>query len=208
MSKNMTRRNHHVASFDWLHYRQSVEQSCKRHRVKEVVKARDENSPPLRRWLLTEPSSFYPLSPSTHDTLAQTSELKVYFPKLFKMADRLTPLQDCLDQFLVQMFATVRYIDTHHSYEHIDGQTDQFTPVTDSMLSQSDTAAHTTSQQSQPSHNAEPASSSNPHPDPPSLFTQRLSELAQDLVLKEQQIEALVAALPGMGSSQEAQEAR
>jgi mediator of RNA polymerase II transcription subunit 21 len=124
------------------------------------------------------------------------------------MADRLTQLQDCLDQFLVQMFATIRYIDTHHSYQHIDGQIDQFSPITDSLPSQTDATPHTISQQSQPTQTTEPASSSNPHPDPPSLFTQRLSELAQDLVLKEQQIEALVAALPGMGSSQEAQEAR
>jgi mediator of RNA polymerase II transcription subunit 21 len=35
-----------------------------------------------------------------------------------------------------------------------------------------------------------------------------MTELAQDLVLKEQQIEAIIATLPGIGSSQEAQEAR
>jgi mediator of RNA polymerase II transcription subunit 21 len=152
------------------------------------------------------------------------------------MSDRLTQLQDCLDQFLVQMFATIRYIDTHHSYAHIQGQIDQFEPPPDypavaanTQLTQPSSAAHplavTTSQatqqqqppaaqdqiaiqQPQPQQEVEPISSKNPEPHPPTLFTQRLSELAQDLVLKEQQIEALVAALPGIGSSQEAQEAR
>jgi mediator of RNA polymerase II transcription subunit 21 len=141
-----------------------------------------------------------------------------------KMADRLTQLQDCLDQFLVQMFATIQYIDTHHSHQHIDGQVDQFTPITDSLISQQSESATTAtaataaagmtqtisqlSPQQQQQQAVEPASSSNPIPDAPALFSQRLSELAQDLVLKEQQVEALIAALPGIGSSQEAQEAR
>jgi hypothetical protein len=42
------------------------------------------------------------------------------------MADRLTQLQDCLDQLLAQMYATIRYIDTRHAYAHIPGQADQF----------------------------------------------------------------------------------
>jgi mediator of RNA polymerase II transcription subunit 21 len=45
-------------------------------------------------------------------------------------------------------------------------------------------------------------------PDPPELFQSRLRELASDLVQKEQQIEALISMLPGVGSSSAAQEDR
>ncbi|GAM84550.1 hypothetical protein ANO11243_025460 [Dothideomycetidae sp. 11243] len=41
------------------------------------------------------------------------------------MADRLTQLQDCLDDLATQMFASLRYINTHHSFASIQGQPDQ-----------------------------------------------------------------------------------
>jgi mediator of RNA polymerase II transcription subunit 21 len=99
------------------------------------------------------------------------------------MSDRVTQLQDCLDQLLTQMFASA----------NIPGQADQWadtTPASDGDQQQN------------------PPSTKEPRPDPPALFQSRLRELAQDLVVKEQQIEALVESLPGIGSSQGAQEKR
>jgi mediator of RNA polymerase II transcription subunit 21 len=139
------------------------------------------------------------------------------------MADRLTQLQDCLDQLLTQMYATVRYIDTHHAYSSISGQAEQFTPLPastniaitgDIAIRDSSTqpvAAPTQQQRAStqpPSQHQAQATSQDPISDRPDVFQSRLRELAQDLVLKEQQIEALIMALPGVGNSQEAQEAR
>ena len=45
-------------------------------------------------------------------------------------------------------------------------------------------------------------------PPSPATFTAAQQELAQDLMKKTQQIEELIGALPGLGRSQEAQEAR
>jgi mediator of RNA polymerase II transcription subunit 21 len=47
-----------------------------------------------------------------------------------------------------------------------------------------------------------------PLPDPPDLFEARCQELAQDIVVKEQQVEALIASLPGIGVSSGVQEGR
>jgi len=47
-----------------------------------------------------------------------------------------------------------------------------------------------------------------PLPDQPALFQARCQELAQDIVVKEQQIEALIASLPGIGVSSGMQEGR
>jgi mediator of RNA polymerase II transcription subunit 21 len=134
------------------------------------------------------------------------------------MADRLTQLQDCLDQLLAQMYATVRYIDTRHAYASVPGQPDQFADA----LSAADP-----SQSTQPTSSAAPATapadagappppdgeeqeptSKDPAPDPPALFAARLRELAQDLVVKEQQAEALADGLPGAGGGRARQEAR
>jgi mediator of RNA polymerase II transcription subunit 21 len=152
------------------------------------------------------------------------------------MADRLTQLQDCLDQLLVQMYASLHYIDTHHSAKSIPGQVDQFTPVQDLVPATQTTAVGTqptqqlgtqlgtqaspmtaqgtqATQATQATQDADaapeqPPSSQYPRPDPPNLFDQRMTELAQDLVLKEQQIEVIISSLPGIGNSQKAQESR
>jgi len=120
------------------------------------------------------------------------------------MADRLTQLQDCLDQLLAQVYATIRYIDTHHAYAHIPGQADQFDPHPDPTQSTQPTAA---AEGDAPPADHEPTSKE-PVPDPPALFAARLRELAQALVVTEQQAEALAAGLPGAGSGRGQQEAR
>lgn len=131
--------------------------------------------------------------------------------------DSLTQLQDCFDQLLTQMFASIRYIDTHHPYAQIEGQSDQ-SPATTAItqpqpLTQTTLPIH-------PSSNAISSDPAQPPPPPPAQteaeirFTSRaafrptLQELAQDLVLKEQQIEYLIDTLPGIGTSQLSQEAR
>lgn len=43
-------------------------------------------------------------------------------------------------------------------------------------------------------------------PDPPDVFQAAQRELAQDLILKEQQIEYLISSLPGLGNSERDQE--
>ncbi|KEQ70573.1 hypothetical protein M436DRAFT_53259 [Aureobasidium namibiae CBS 147.97] len=40
------------------------------------------------------------------------------------MADRLTQLQDCLDDLATQMFASIRYIQTRHQFAAIPDQPD------------------------------------------------------------------------------------
>jgi mediator of RNA polymerase II transcription subunit 21 len=47
-----------------------------------------------------------------------------------------------------------------------------------------------------------------PLPDLPGLFEARCQELAQDIVVKEQQVEALIASLPGIGVSSGMQQGR
>lgn len=131
--------------------------------------------------------------------------------------DRLTQLQDCLDHLLTQMYATLKYIDTRHSYASIPGQPDQFTPLsstagtgTASGTANGNTAAPpvatTAAEEQQGEEQEQEPSGIEPVPDPE--FTSKCHVLAQDLVLKEQQIEALVATLPGLGSSQARQETR
>lgn len=131
--------------------------------------------------------------------------------------DSLTQLQDCFDQLLTQMFASIRYIDTHHPYAQIEGQSDQ-SPAT-TAITQPQPPTQTTLP-IHPSSNAISSDLAQPPQPPPAQteaeirFTSRpafrptLQELAQDLVLKEQQIEYLIDTLPGIGTSQLSQEAR
>jgi mediator of RNA polymerase II transcription subunit 21 len=120
------------------------------------------------------------------------------------MADRLTQLQDCLDQLLTQMYATIRYIDTRHAYASIPGQPDQFD---DPSTSTTPAPAGDDPPAPAPDGDQEPTSK-DPAPDAPALFAARLRELAQDLVLKEQQAEALADGLPGAAGGRARQEER
>ncbi|KAH0390392.1 hypothetical protein KCU89_g15645, partial [Aureobasidium melanogenum] len=45
------------------------------------------------------------------------------------MADRLTQLQDCLDDLATQMFASIRYIQTRHQFASIPAQPDMSDPT-------------------------------------------------------------------------------
>lgn len=101
------------------------------------------------------------------------------------MADRLTQLQDCLDDLATQMFASLRYINTHHSFASIQGQPDQHT----NQKNEDGIAPVVQDNQMET------------QPDDPQVFQANLRELARDLVVKEQQIEYLIKVLPGIGNS-------
>ncbi|KAG9639947.1 hypothetical protein KCU61_g7985, partial [Aureobasidium melanogenum] len=133
------------------------------------------------------------------------------------MADRLTQLQDCLDDLATQMFASIRYIQTRHQFASIPGQPDMSDPtapnapaplqpnaapntLTASAAEQGGPNAAALQQQQEPNHP--------PGPDDPATFQAALRELARDLVLKEQQIEYLISVLPGIGESEANQSQR
>jgi mediator of RNA polymerase II transcription subunit 21 len=132
--------------------------------------------------------------------------------------DSLTQLQDCFDQLLIRMFASIRYIDSHHPYGIIEGQSDQSLattqstqPQTQSTQTQQTQLTNTQTQtqtETASSHPAQPQSGEGEVRDSPEKFESVLQELAQDLIIKEQQIEYLVDSLPGLGNSQASQEAR
>ncbi|KAL9615438.1 MAG: hypothetical protein Q9167_000116 [Letrouitia subvulpina] len=99
------------------------------------------------------------------------------------MADRLTQLQDCLDQLLTQFYASLRYLSSHHDSSSLDPQSNQPPyPASDTAPTQ--------------------------RVDSPSDFKAAQKELAQDLVTKTKQIEYLIRVLPGLESSEQQQEER
>lgn len=121
------------------------------------------------------------------------------------MADRLTQLQDCLDQvnhptqhsflvghtkkvkkkqLLTQFYASLRYLSSHHDSSPLDPQSNNQPPY--------------------------PASDTAPtqRVDSPADFKAAQKELAQDLVTKTKQIEYLIRVLPGLESSEQQQEER
>ncbi|KAL8693736.1 MAG: hypothetical protein Q9218_001481 [Villophora microphyllina] len=117
--------------------------------------------------------------------------------------DRLTQIQDCLDQLALQFYASLRYLSTHHS-------TSSFSPP------------HPQNAQNQaPQNNPDPNSSSahpptnsladiapEQRPDTPTTFAAAQQELAHDLILKVKQIEELVGTLPGLERNEEVQRER
>ena len=138
------------------------------------------------------------------------------------MADRLTQLQDCLDdvsssihsygaqltlgQLLNQMYASINYIQTRHPYGEIPGQPSQAPQATaPSSASAAPNSALPNGDAQSQRHGQDV---STPPPAEPHDFDAGLRELARDLVLKEQQIELIINSLPGLGSSEAKQEER
>ncbi|KAK0275404.1 RNA polymerase II mediator complex subunit [Friedmanniomyces endolithicus] len=143
------------------------------------------------------------------------------------MADRLTQLQDAIDNQLILMYASINYIKTRHPYGEILGQPSQAPPP--APLS---TPPHAPASQSltngdgpaiEPNGPAHAAAApplapapgqqveqrdGSPPPERPDAFNAALHELARDLVLQEQQIELLINSLPGLGNREVSQESR
>ncbi|PSN70713.1 hypothetical protein BS50DRAFT_485608 [Corynespora cassiicola Philippines] len=108
------------------------------------------------------------------------------------MADILTQIQDELDMLLNQMQSSLAYIKNRAPPANIAGQ-----PLLSSFAEYEAQATQTT--QSDPSQQQPPP--------PPSQdeFLADIKTLSKDLVLKEQQIEYLIAHLPGLKSSEKEQ---
>ncbi|KAI0478805.1 mediator of RNA polymerase II transcription subunit 21 [Xylariaceae sp. FL0804] len=98
------------------------------------------------------------------------------------MGDRLTQLQDAVDQLAQQFVACIHYVNRHHSLETL-GPRDQIVVIPKQEADQQEV---------------------DPHPE--DVFKASQVELAQDLVTKEQQIEYLISMLPGLDNSEQDQE--
>ncbi|QIX00402.1 hypothetical protein AMS68_005919 [Peltaster fructicola] len=123
------------------------------------------------------------------------------------MADRLTQLQDCLDD----MFAALNYVQTHCPHGEIPGQpsqaaqaeetgardvSDASRPIPIMVNGDSQAAAATKTEATTTGPLSQPA------------FRAALRELAQDLVVQEQKAEILINSLPGLGTSERDQRKR
>ncbi|KAI1205690.1 CSE2-domain-containing protein [Annulohypoxylon truncatum] len=100
-------------------------------------------------------------------------------PRACVMGDRLTQLQDAVDQLAQQFVASIHYINRHHNLETL-GPGDQIRDVKQEQ------------------------DELDPHPE--DVFKASQLELAQDLITKEQQIELLISILPGLDNSEQDQE--
>ncbi|KAK8105923.1 uncharacterized protein PG998_003606 [Apiospora kogelbergensis] len=96
------------------------------------------------------------------------------------MGDRLTQLQDAVDELAQQFVACIHYVHRHHNLETL-GPNDEIRVLPKDAEQEVD------------SHPAE-------------TFKAAQVELAQDLITKEQQIEYLISILPGLDNSERDQE--
>ncbi|KAK3940633.1 mediator of RNA polymerase II transcription subunit 21 [Diplogelasinospora grovesii] len=96
------------------------------------------------------------------------------------MADRLTQLQDAVDQLADQFIATFYYVERHHELETF-GPNDKIPDLKPDQPKEVDSFA-------------------------PEVFQAGQLELARDLITKEQEIEYLISSLPGLDNSERDQE--
>ncbi|KAI0158880.1 mediator complex, subunit Med21 [Pestalotiopsis sp. NC0098] len=97
------------------------------------------------------------------------------------MGDRLTQLQDAVDELAQQFVACIHYVNNHHNLE---------------TLASNDEIRAVNKEPDQPEVD----------PHPPDVFKSNMVELSQDLITKEQQIEYLISMLPGLDNSEQDQE--
>ncbi|EMC96605.1 hypothetical protein BAUCODRAFT_148187 [Baudoinia panamericana UAMH 10762] len=137
------------------------------------------------------------------------------------MADRLTQLQDAIDNQQTLMYAAINYITTRHPYAEIPGQPSQAPQLAKSSAPDSAVPQSAVSSQipngepaKQQPNGAAPSTQiasdaleapGSPPPEERDTFNAALHELARDLVLQEQQIELLINSLPGLGNSEASQ---
>lgn len=107
-----------------------------------------------------------------------------------------------LDQLATQMFASLRYIAEHHPPSSLDEQPAQ-TPADGGQPA---IKVETPQANGITQVNGDAGVEQEPRPDSPETFEAALQELSRDLVLKEQQIEVLIRALPGRSRGVQEQE--
>ncbi|KAL8642610.1 MAG: hypothetical protein Q9228_000703 [Teloschistes exilis] len=131
--------------------------------------------------------------------------------------DRLTQLQDCLDQLALQFYASLRYLSTHHpassfstpQIQNSQNPTSQSTTQADSTqppYGSTDNNVTSSSAAAAPPNILDIAPEQ--RPDTPRTFAAAQQELAHDLILKVKQIEELVGTLPGLERNEEVQRER
>ncbi|KAK7927782.1 RNA polymerase II transcription mediator [Apiospora marii] len=96
------------------------------------------------------------------------------------MGDRLTQLQDAVDELAQQFVACIHYVHRHHNLETL-GPNDEIRQLPKDAEQEVDSY-------------------------PADVFKAAQVELAQDLITKEQQIEYLISILPGLDNSERDQE--
>ncbi|KAI9750676.1 MAG: RNA polymerase II mediator complex subunit [Lichina confinis] len=127
------------------------------------------------------------------------------------MADRLTQLQDALDQLATQFYACIRYIHTNHSPPAElppTGTTGAEQAGSSDPTLGADQNNDSPPQQGEAQGDPAEAAPSGPPIPSPEQFQRDQRELARDLILKEQQIEVLISGLPGIGTSELEQQER
>ncbi|KXH53805.1 RNA polymerase II transcription mediator [Colletotrichum salicis] len=101
------------------------------------------------------------------------------------MGDRLTQLQDAVDQLAQQFVASFHFVHRRHDLELL-GPNDKIREVKQDPEQKEGLLAV--------------------DPLPADEFKDGLAELSRDLIIKEQQIEVLISSLPGLDSSEADQE--
>ncbi|APA05736.1 hypothetical protein sscle_01g005060 [Sclerotinia sclerotiorum 1980 UF-70] len=104
------------------------------------------------------------------------------------MADRLTQLQDAIDELALQFVASLVWVNKHHDYQTLS--------PTD--IVRKDTKKDESGEALPNEDGLEPL--------PADKFKEGQVELARDLIVKEQQIEVLITALPGLENSEKEQQ--
>ncbi|PQE15376.1 hypothetical protein CJF31_00008895 [Rutstroemia sp. NJR-2017a BVV2] len=115
------------------------------------------------------------------------------------MADRLTQLQDAVDELALQFVASLVWVNKHHDLVRV-GKNDVVRKETKNSEGAAKVVEDVVLVRAIIAHTV------TVDPLPEDQFKDGQLELARDLILKEQQIESLISVLPGLETSEKDQE--